>query len=174
MSAKQLSLILACCLMTGSFWAQEKQKTDEKKPSEAGATAAAAPATAHGTKISPEDAARKNPVKFLDIYVERGRKLFQTQCAMCHGAKGDGKGELAAEMKLNPPDFTKPETLKNRTDGELFAIISVGSDVMPGQGTRMAERQKWMIVHFLRATGGKTPEKATGKEPEENIILVPQ
>lgn len=174
MLAKCLSGLLAICLAAGSFWAQEKPKPEEKKPSGA---APAAPATAplpHTYKISPEDAARKNPVKFSEVYVERGKKIFRTQCAMCHGANADGKGELAEEMKINPPDFTKPETLKDRTDGELFAIIGAGSDGMPGQGNRMAERQKWQIVNFLRAASGKVPEKATGKEPEENIILVPQ
>jgi hypothetical protein len=93
---------------------------------------------------------------------------------MCHGETGDGKGEAVAEMKINPPDFTKPETLKDRTDGELFAIMGAGSEVMPGQGTRMTDIHKWNMVNFLRSVSGKVPEKATGKEPEENIILVPQ
>lgn len=45
---------------------------------------------------------------------------------------------------------------------------------MPGQGKRMTDNHKWNLVNFLRSLGGKVPEKATGKEPEENIILVPQ
>lgn len=104
--------------------------------------------------------------------MERGKKLFQTQCAMCHGEKGDGKGELAAEMKIQPPDFTKPETPKNRTDGELFTIIDTGSDIMPGQGKRMRDRHKWEIVNYLRALGGKTPEKSTQKELDEDAVPV--
>ena len=66
--------------------------------------------------------------------MDRGKKIYATQCALCHGDKGDGKGELAADMKLNVPDFTKPDTLKDRTDGELFAIIGTGKDPMPSQG----------------------------------------
>jgi mono/diheme cytochrome c family protein len=93
---------------------------------------------------------------------------------MCHGKDADGKGEMVEEMKLNPPDFTKPDTLKKGTDGEWFAIIGSGSAVMPGQGTRMTDKQKWDLVNFLRAAGGKPPEKSKEKEPEENIILVPQ
>jgi len=38
----------------------------------------------------------------------------------------------------------------------------------------MTETHKWNIVNFLRSLSGKTPEKATGKEAEENVILVPQ
>jgi hypothetical protein len=55
----------------------------------------------------------------------------------------------------------------------LFVILGVGSETMPGQGTRMRDKEKWDLVNYLRAVGGKIPEKA-GKEPEENVILVPQ
>ena len=76
-------------------------------------------------------------------------------------------------MKLNLPDFTKPDTLKARTDGELFAIIGGWKDPMPSQAGRFTDIHRWNLVNYLRAVSGNVPEKATGKEPEENIILVP-
>lgn len=173
MSARYLFGVLVLCLAVGVFRAQE-QKPEEKPASGTAASGQAAAEPVHAAKITDEDKARKNPTKFNTVSVERGKKIFVTQCAMCHGETGDGKGEAVAEMKINPPDLTKPETLKDRTDGELFAIIGAGSDVMPGQGTRMTETHKWNIVNFLRMLSGKVPEKATGKEPEENVILVPQ
>jgi len=174
MSAKYLLGLLAFCLAGSSFWAQEKQKPEQEQPAGAAASAPAAPQSPHSYNISPEDSARKNAVKFTTYSVERGKKIYQTQCAMCHGNDADGKGEIVEEMKISPADFTKGETLKSRSDGDLFAIIGVGSEVMPGQGKRMTDRHKWDIVNFLRAAGGKVPEKPTTKEPEENIILVPQ
>jgi len=160
-------------LAAGNFWAQEKQKTEEK----AGATTAATPAVqqpVHGFKVTPEDAGKKNPIKFTSNSVERGKKIYATQCAMCHGEKGDGKGEAVEEMHLSPPDFAKPEVLDKRTDGDVFAIISAGSELMPGQGKRLTDTHKWNLVNYLRMLSGKAPERSTGKEPEENIILVPQ
>jgi mono/diheme cytochrome c family protein len=173
MSARYLFGLLVLCLAVGIFWAQEK-KPEEKAASGTAASGEAAVEPVHPAKITDEDKARKNPAKFTTVSVERGKKIFNTQCAMCHGETGDGKGEAVAEMKINPPDFTKPETLKDRTDGELFAIMGAGSEVMPGQGTRMTDIHKWNMVNFLRSVSGKVPEKATGKEPEENVILVPQ
>ncbi len=189
MSGKYIPGLLGLFLVFGVFWAQEKQKPEGKatsgnqtsaqekqKPEEKtppGAPAATAQIP-HNFNISSEDAARKNPVRFTEISVERGKKLYLTQCAMCHGKNGDGKGEVVEELKISPPDLTKPETLKTRTDGELFAIITSGSNVMPGQEKRMTERHKWHLVNYLRTLGGKIPEKSTGKEPEEDIILVPQ
>jgi len=169
MSSKTLLLILV--LAAGCLWAQEKKETP---PPAGGTPAAAEPAAPHPATITAEDKARKNPVKFTNVSVDRGKKIFGTQCALCHGEKGDGKGDLAADMKLTMPDFTKPDTLKDRTDGEIFTIIGAGKDPMPPQAGRMTDVRRWNLVNYLRAVSGKVPEKSTGKEPEENIILVPQ
>ena len=172
MRAKYLFGLLILVLSAGSYWAQEeKPKSEEKAPSGAAAEGSQA---AHPAKITPADIARKNPVKFTTLSVERGQKIYKTQCAMCHGEKGDGKGDMVEEMKIHPPDLTKPETLKDRTDGALYAIIGAGSEAMPSQGTRLSDAHKWNLVNYLRSLSGKPPERATGKEPEENVILVPQ
>jgi len=164
-------LIFMLVLASGYLWAQEEKK---ETPPPAGGPTAAAPAAPHPAAISAEDKAKKNPVKFTEVSVARGKKIYGTQCALCHGDKGDGKGGLAADMKLNVPDFTKPDTLKDRTDGELFTVIGTGQDPMPSQAGRLTDIHRWNLVNYLRSVSGKVPEKSTGKEPEENVILVPQ
>ncbi|MBI1940352.1 MAG: cytochrome c [Acidobacteria bacterium] len=174
MKVKYLVGLVVISLWAGSFWAQEGKKPDEKPAADTTAKSPATPQGPHVFEITSEDAARKNPVTFTEVSVARGKKIYATQCAMCHGEKGDGKGDIVEEMGINPPDFTKPGALKKRSDGELFAIIGVGSPVMPGQAKRLSDRHRWQIVNYLRSLGGEKPEKATGKEPEENVILVPQ
>jgi mono/diheme cytochrome c family protein len=164
------TLVLALLFAAGCLWAQEKK---ESTPPASDATTVA-PTAPKSSTITDADKTRKNPVRFTEVSVDRGKKIFNTQCALCHGEKGDGKGDLAADMKLTLSDFTKSETLKDRTDGELFWIITVGKDPMPGQGQRMTEVRRWNLVNYLRALSGKVPEKSTGKEPEENVILIPQ
>ena len=115
----------------------------------------------HKYNISPEQKERKNPVRFTDLSVDRGKKLFLNHCAMCHGNSGDGKGELVPVFDVHPPDFTKPGALDKRTDGELFAIIGQGSEKMPSHRTLLEEKQVWDVVNFLRMVGGRVPEKAT-------------
>jgi mono/diheme cytochrome c family protein len=136
------------------------------------AQAPAAPAIPHTFVISPEEAARKNPLRFSEISVERGKKIYETQCAMCHGEKGDGKGEIVADMKINPPDFTKPGVLDKRTDGDLFTIIQVGDATMPGQGKRMTDTVKWELVNYLRSLTGKVPLKSTDAELQQGTVVV--
>jgi mono/diheme cytochrome c family protein len=164
--------LLAACTLR----ARDSQKPGQAPvPSEPPAPSLGqVPNLPHNYNITPEDKARKNPVSFTEVSVARGKRIFLTQCAMCHGTNGDGKGDLAQEMKITPPDFTKPDTLKKRTDGELFKIIGIGNGSMPGQEKRMTDTQRWNIINYLRALGGGVPEKVTGKAPEENIIEIPQ
>ncbi len=159
------ALILAA---VGFGLAQQEQKSAENPP------AAAGPVVLNPHyAISEEDKARKNLVPFTDGSVERGKKLFASQCAMCHGATGDGKGEVAKDMNVTLPDFTKPATLQKRTDGELFKILSLGNEAMPPQDKRMSEIHRWQIIRFLRATGGAVPNKSTGEEvSDEHYVEV--
>lgn len=182
MKLKYFFAVLAMVLAVTTYWAQEKKTSDEKQAppnsqasSQAPANAPAteqAPAAPHGFNISPEDAAKKNPVRFSEISVERGKKIYATQCAMCHGEKGDGKGDLAEDMKLSLPDFTKTDSLTKRTDGELFTIIKQGSQTMPGQGDRMKELHTWEIVNYLRSLSGKAPLKSTDQELQQDTVVV--
>ena len=169
MPSKKLFLVLV--LATGCVWAQEEKK---ETPPPAEAPAAAPAENPHPGTLTAEDKARKNPIKFTTFSVDRGKKSYASQCSICHGDKGDGKGDLAKDMKLDLQDFSKPETLNNFTDGELFAIIGNWKAPMPAQAGRMSDIHRWHLVNYLRAVSGKVPEKSTGNEPDENILLVPQ
>jgi mono/diheme cytochrome c family protein len=170
MKTKILGSILMLSLATAVLGAQEKQapKQDQAAP-----PAAEAQGFPHTYKISQEEKDRKNAVRFTDLSVDRGKKLYGSHCSMCHGEKGDGKGDLAEEMKIQPPDLTNHELPTKRTDGELFTIIGGGSDIMPGEKDRMPEKQRWQIVNYLRSLEGKTPAKATDEErASENTAIV--
>ena len=69
MPSKTLFLVLI--LATGCLWAQDEKK---ETPPPAGGTAIAAQAAPHPAAISAEDKARKNPVKFTEVSVDRGKK----------------------------------------------------------------------------------------------------
>lgn len=116
--------------------------------------------TVHTYKPTAEDAARPNPMKFTTNSVARGKEIYATQCAMCHGDTGTGNGDVAKDVGAKPPDFTTPDTLKSRTDGELFAIIGEGSGLMPAQGERMKEYHKWDAINYIRSLSGRVPAKS--------------
>ena len=95
-----------------------------------------------------------NPVKPTPESLAHAKKIYGYDCAICHGANGDGKGDVVADLKLKMKDYTDPAALKDLTDGELFYIIQDGIRLtgMPawGNGTARDEEDSWKLVHFIR------------------------
>jgi mono/diheme cytochrome c family protein len=117
-------------------------------------------------KMTPEDAAKKNPFGPTPEGLAEVRKLFGYNCAMCHGKSGDGKGDLAADMKLELRDWRDPSSLEKMTDGELFWIVSNGKGKMPGEGDRTAEKIRWNFVNLVRSFAKKgTADKPKAETP---------
>jgi mono/diheme cytochrome c family protein len=118
-----------------------------------------APAKPAAYSAIPAEAAKQpNPVKSSPESINRAKKWWGMDCAMCHGKDGDGKGDIAKDMKLQMSDFTDPATLKNRTDGELFYIIKNGDQNMPPEGDRVKLEENWDLVNYVRSLAKKKPE----------------
>jgi mono/diheme cytochrome c family protein len=103
---------------------------------------------------TPGDVAKVNPVKPSEESLAKGKKFYVIDCAMCHGDKGDGKGDMASDMK-NVTDFTNPDALKNRTDGEIFYVIRNGKGDMPAEGDRAKDSDIWNLVNYVRSLAKK-------------------
>ena len=114
-----------------------------------------AQAPADDYKITPEDIARKSPVKSSPEGLAEARRVFKYDCAMCHGEHGDGKGEIVESMKLTMRDWHDPAALEGKTDGEIYYIITKGKGKMMGEGDRQPEKLRWNLVNLVRAMAGK-------------------
>ena len=117
---------------------------------EPAAQTAAATGSAAQSAIPPEAAKQANPVKPGAESLARGKKDYGFDCAMCHGANGDGKGDLAVDMKLSLKDYRDPASLKGMTDGEIFYVIKNGKGEMKGEGDRRKASELWDIVNYVR------------------------
>jgi mono/diheme cytochrome c family protein len=109
-----------------------------------------APAT-----IPAEAAHMVNPVKPTPDSQARAKKMYGYDCAVCHGATGNGKGDIVADLKLTLKDFTDPAALKDLSDGELFYIIKNGKGQMPPEGDRMKPEELWNMVILVRSFSKK-------------------
>ena len=102
----------------------------------------------------PVKAAREpNPVKPTPESLASGKKIYSYDCASCHGATGDGKSDVAKDLKM--PDLTDPARLKDRTDGEVFYILKTGHGDMPPEGDRVKTEQLWDLVNYVRSLARK-------------------
>ncbi|MGA7791724.1 MAG: cytochrome c [Candidatus Acidiferrales bacterium] len=103
-------------------------------------------------KIPQEEVDRKNPIVSNPASVAEGKRLCgATDCALCHGKDGDGKGVLAKDINMNVHDWRKPESLAHFTDGELSYLILKGKGRMPAYDGRETAEQVWQIVNYIRS-----------------------
>ncbi len=96
-----------------------------------------------------------NPVAADARSLENGHKLYQINCAVCHGDLGDGKGGLA---QLNPAYAFAPslmtESARGRTDGYLFGMLRNGRGLMPS-ANRIPEAMRWDVINYVRGLQGR-------------------
>ena len=119
-------------------------------------------------KITPEEAARENPVEPEEETLQEGKLLYDSQCAMCHGKTGDGKGDLAASLGTKVAALTDPATLRGVTDGALFAMLTKGKGKMPGLENRLPDLFKWKLVNYIRTfSATASPEGTKAGQPTE-------
>jgi mono/diheme cytochrome c family protein len=97
-----------------------------------------------------------------------GQPLYERHCASCHGATGQGTGNI--------PSLTTA-IVKSASPGELFWFISKGdpSDGMPSW-EQLPEKQRWQIVSFLKAFEplGAAAPGAADAETSFEVAAVPK
>jgi mono/diheme cytochrome c family protein len=106
-------------------------------------------------KIPPEASKLANPVKSSPASISQGKKVYDVDCAVCHGQDGDGKGDIAADMKSKLVDYRDSSALKDFTDGDLFYIIKNGKGEMPSEGDRAKPDSIWNLVNYIRSFAKK-------------------
>jgi mono/diheme cytochrome c family protein len=142
--ARTLLFVPLLCIAWHQSLSQEKPQENSK--------AAAAPEQA--TSNASE---RKNPVKPTPENLGEAKKFFGYDCAMCHGASGDGKGDLASSMGLKMTDWRDTSTVAGMSDGELFDVIVKGKGKMEGEGDRIKAEMAWKLVNYVRTLAKNEP-----------------
>jgi mono/diheme cytochrome c family protein len=92
----------------------------------------------------------KNPVPPTADAIAAGKLAYGEHCRNCHGEKGDGRGEKAAELSVAPGDFTDAAAMRRRTDGELFWQITRGRLPMPAFADKLSDHERWQLVDYIR------------------------
>ena len=86
-----------------------------------------------------------------------GANFYNTNCATCHGAKGDGQGPRAYFIFPKPRDFTHPASLNKLNRPELFTAVAKGSlgTEMPAwekvlNPQQIADLSEFVFVNFIQ------------------------
>jgi hypothetical protein len=104
------------------------------------------PNDSNGYKMS---AGVKNPLGPLNHTdsIEAAR-LFNINCAICHGATGVANGPLSGKIGAIA-NLTLPLYV-TMADGTMFHSMTYGKNTMGSYAAQLDRKQRWMIVQYIR------------------------
>ena len=104
-----------------------------------------------------------NPLAATAENVDAGGRLYQSQCAMCHGVEGNGDGEAGRSLSPSPALLAHLVQRPMAVDEYLLWAIAEGGQAfgtaMPAFKGALSRDEIWQVVLYLRA--GLPPVEAT-------------
>ncbi|MBK7870391.1 MAG: cytochrome c [Saprospiraceae bacterium] len=101
-----------------------------------------------------------NPFPITEKGLANGKALYDIQCGICHGEKGDGLGYLVSDANPNakypaaPANFLQ-DTFYNSTNGRYYHAIMYGKNVMGGYADKLNFEERWQVIHYIRSLQAK-------------------
>ncbi len=95
-----------------------------------------------------------------------GKKIYDMNCASCHGATGKGDGAAAAALKPAPRDLSDAKYIKTRSWEDLRKVIADGgansgfSALMPAWKGALKRQQIDNVLAYVVSLSGSTKEPA--------------
>jgi mono/diheme cytochrome c family protein len=106
-------------------------------------------ATAAANLISPLDIAQ------TDV-LTRGKSVYLTYCAQCHGYNYDGQGTVGQSFQPLPADLRTP-AVQSKPEGELFKSVSYGipGGRQPALHSTITIDDRWHVIAFVKSLGNR-------------------
>jgi mono/diheme cytochrome c family protein len=104
------------------------------------------PNDSNGYKLSAQ---LVNPIASLSAAdsAEIGR-LYNINCAVCHGAKGQANGPIAERVGA-VANLTTPVYV-DMADGTMFHSITYGKNNMGSYASQLTRKQRWQVIKYIR------------------------
>jgi len=104
------------------------------------------------------------PPKKTPELLNQGKKLYEQNCAPCHGAKGDGKGPAGLALKPPPRTFNLPLSQWTYSKGDLKKVFEVITKGIPNTAMvkwdHLSEQERWALVYYVAEfPASKAPPK---------------
>jgi mono/diheme cytochrome c family protein len=112
------------------------------------------PATLPGSAATPAFTLLSYPARLPSAAI--GQPLYQTHCAVCHGA--DGKGVVPGARNFNDLDYMRGET-----PATFYAIVTEGRGEMPSFRDMLTSDERWDVVFYTWRFSTNADTLALGK-----------
>ena len=107
------------------------------------------PNDSNGYKMS---ATIKDPLPPLDeTQMKEAQRLFNINCAICHGAEMNAQGPLGTGGKVPAiANLTLAQYIA-MPEGTMFHSVTYGKGNMGSYASQLTRRQRWMVVQYVKA-----------------------
>jgi mono/diheme cytochrome c family protein len=95
--------------------------------------------------------------------IARGKEIYGTRCAVCHGDAGDGKGPAGLALPLRPPDLRDRKMTGEMASNYWFWRVSEGGTVepfrskgsaMPAWKDELSVEDRWAVITYQHTFSG--------------------
>ena len=88
--------------------------------------------------------------------ITRGRAVYLTYCAQCHGYEYDGNGTVGQSFQPLPTDLRSSQ-VQSKINGELFKSVSYGvpGGRQPALDTTITIDDRWHVIAFVKSLGNR-------------------
>jgi len=148
------ALLISCLLLTGCGQNMTDQpKNQQYEPSALFRDGKSLQAPIAGT-VAWEDAAHDQATthkpRLTAALLARGHQQFDVFCSPCHARTGEGNGMVVQRGMPSPPSY-HIDRLRSADDQHFFDVITNGYGAMYSYAARVAPRDRWAIVAYIRA-----------------------
>jgi len=97
------------------------------------------------------------------ISLEVGRRIYDKECAFCHGLKGHADTDAARVLQPRPRKFADPIEMARVDDGRMYAAIKLGisGTSMASWGDRLSPIEIIDVMRYIRSLEQPLPAGMT-------------
>lgn len=96
----------------------------------------------------------KNPYPITTKSLANGKLLYNIQCGICHGEKGDGNGYLVRDdggkYPVQPANFTLDDFISS-SNGRYYHAIMHGKNLMGSYADKLSYEERWDVIQYIRS-----------------------
>ena len=92
-------------------------------------------------------------------------RLFNINCAICHGVEGKANGPLSTSGKIGAVANLTLDLYISMADGTMYHSIFYGKNNMGSYASQLSRKQRWQMVQYIRTLQPKATATATTATP---------
>ncbi|MCZ2102356.1 MAG: cytochrome c [Chitinophagales bacterium] len=95
-----------------------------------------------------------NPYPISEKHLAHGKLLYNIQCGICHGEKGDGNGYLVRDdggkYPVQPANFMLEDFIAS-SNGRYYHAIMHGKNLMGSYADKLSYEERWEVIQYIRS-----------------------